>query len=82
MKGTKKMQVKNRVNAAKAKVATLVAIGTVAAMSQPAMAAAIDVADVVSDIKGQIAAVVLIGGAVLLVYAAVKAFKWVRGAMS
>lgn len=76
------MQVKNRVNAAAAKVATLVAIGTAAAMSQPAMAAAIDVSDVVSDIKGQIAAVVLIGGAVLLVYAAVKAFKWVRGAMS
>ena len=80
------MQVQNRLvsagRLAKAKVAALVAIGTAAAMSQPAMAAAIDVSDVVTDIKGQIAAVVLIGGAVLLVYAAVKAFKWVRSAMS
>ncbi len=66
----------------KAKLAVVAATGAALTVAQPAMAAAIDVADVVSDIKGQIAAVVLIGGAVLLVYAAVKAFKWVRGAMS
>lgn len=66
----------------KAKLAALAVTGAALTVAQPAMAAAIDVADVVSDIKGQIAAVVLIGGAVLLVYAAVKAFKWVRGAMS
>ena len=66
----------------KAKLAALAATGAALTVAQPAMAAAIDVADVVTDIKGQISAVVLIGGAVLLVYAAVKAFKWVRGAMS
>lgn len=67
---------------AKAKLAAMTATGAALAVTQPAMAAAIDVADVVTDIKSQIASVVLIGGAVLTVYAAVKAFKWVRAAMS
>jgi len=66
----------------KAKLAALAVTTGALTVAQPAMAEAIDVAAVVSDVKGQIAAVVLLGGAVLLVYAAVKAFKWVRGAMS
>lgn len=52
-------------------------LGTVAAN-----AAAIDVADVVTDIAAQATPVGLVGSAVLIIYAAVKAFKWVRGALS
>lgn len=44
-------------------------------------AAAVDVADVVTDIGAQAAPVVAIGGAVLLLLVAIKAFKWVRRAM-
>lgn len=66
----------------KAKLAALAVTAGALTVAQPAMAEAIDVAAVVTDVKGQIAAVVLLGGAVLLVYAAVKAFKWVRAAMS
>lgn len=47
-----------------------------------ANAAAIDVAPVVTDIGAQAAPIGLIGVAVLLIYAAVKAFKWVRSALS
>lgn len=59
----------------------LVAVGvlTVAGASQ---AAAIDVAAVVTDIAAQAAPVGLIGSAVLLIYLAVKAFKWVRSALA
>lgn len=73
---------KNACTTANAKVAAVVALATAGAMSQPAMAEAIDVSAVVTDVKAQIGAVVLLGGAVLLVFAAVKAFKWVRSAMS
>ncbi len=66
----------------KAKMVALAATGAALTVAQPAMAAAIDVADVVTDIKAQIASVVAIGGAVLLVFAAVRAFRWVRSAMS
>lgn len=52
-------------------------MGTVAAN-----AAAIDVTDVVTDIAAQATPVGLVGSAVLIIYAAVKAFKWVRGALS
>jgi DMSO/TMAO reductase YedYZ heme-binding membrane subunit len=45
-------------------------------------AAAVDVEDVVTDIGAQAAPVAAIGGAVLLLIVAVKAFKWVRRAMS
>lgn len=45
-------------------------------------AAAVDVTDVVADIAAQATPVAAIGGAVLMVYAAVKAFKWARAAMS
>jgi len=44
-------------------------------------AAAVDVDDVVTDIGAQVASVALIGGAVLLLLVAIKAFKWVRRAM-
>jgi len=44
-------------------------------------AAAVDVADVVTDIGAQVAPVTAIGGAVLLLIVAIKAFKWVRRAM-
>lgn len=47
-----------------------------------ANAAAVDVAAVVTDIGAQIAPITAIGGAVLTVYVAIKAFKWVRRALS
>lgn len=45
-------------------------------------AAPVDVAAVVTDIGAQAAPIGLIGAAVLLIFVAVKAFKWVRGALS
>lgn len=59
----------------------LVAAGVLAATAS-ANAAGIDVAGVVTDIGAQAAPIGLIGGAVLLIFVAVKAFKWVRGALS
>jgi hypothetical protein len=59
----------------------LVAAGVLAATAS-AQAAAIDVADVVTDIGAQAAPISLIGGAVLVVYVGIKAFRWVRGALS
>lgn len=47
-----------------------------------ANAAAIDVTTVVSDIAAQAAPVALIGAAVLLLVVGIKAFKWVRAALS
>jgi uncharacterized membrane protein len=52
------------------------------AFASSSYAAAIDVGPVVTDIGLQLVPIGLIGGAVLLVYLAVKAFKWVRAAMS
>ena len=52
------------------------------ALTASANAAAIDVSDIVSDISAQAVPVGLVGVAVLTIYAAVKAFKWVRAAMS
>ena len=60
--------------------ALVVAGGLMAA--QASHAAAIDVGDVVTDIAAQAAPVGLIGSAVLLIFLAVKAFKWVRAALS
>lgn len=51
----------------------------VAAVSS--QAAAIDVSGAVTDIGAQAAPVGLVGVACLLVYGAVKAFGWVRGAL-
>ena len=68
---------------AKSKTATVVAIGTAgAAAFQPAQAAAIDVTAVVTDISAQAASVAAIGGAVLILFVGIKAFKWVRMALS
>lgn len=47
-----------------------------------ASAAAISVTDVVTDIGAQAAPVGLIGSAVLLLIVGIKAFKWVRKALS
>jgi DMSO/TMAO reductase YedYZ heme-binding membrane subunit len=47
-----------------------------------AHAEAVDVAAVVTDIGAQAAPVAAIGAAVLLLLVAIKAFKWVRRAMS
>ena len=58
-------------------VAAVALTGTVAAN-----AAAIDVTALVTDIAAQSAPVGLVGSAVLAIYGAVKAFKWVRSAMS
>lgn len=45
-------------------------------------AAAVDVTAVVTDIGAQAAPVASIGAAVLLLFVGIKAFKWVRRAMS
>lgn len=64
---------------AASKVAAITAIGFAGASAQ---AAAVDVAAVVTDIGAQIAPITAIGGAVLTVFVAIKAFKWVRRALS
>lgn len=60
---------------------SLVAIAATAG-AVAANAAAVDVTAVVTDIGAQIAPITAIGGAVLTVYVAIKAFKWVRNALS
>lgn len=60
---------------------SLVACGSLIGAAA-ANAAAVDVAAVVTDIGAQIAPITAIGGAVLTVYVAIKAFKWVRRALS
>lgn len=47
-----------------------------------ANAAAIDVTSVTTDIAAQAAPVAAIGAAVLLLVVGIKAFKWVRAALS
>lgn len=54
----------------------------VLATTVSAQAAAIDVSDIVTDISAQAGPIALIGGAVLVVYVGIKAFRWVRGALS
>lgn len=58
-----------------------VAAGAVA-FAGPASAAAIDVSGLVTEIGAQAAPIALIGGAVLLIHLAVKAFKWVRSGVN
>lgn len=57
-------------------------VAGVLAVTASANAAAVDVADLVTSIGAQAVPVGLVGTAVLTIYAAVKAFKWVRSAMS
>lgn len=61
------------------KALALVVLSLAATASQ---AAAIDVTAVVTEIAAQAAPIGLIGSAVLLIFVAVKAFKWVRSALS
>ena len=65
---------------ANAKTGAAVALGVASASS--ANAAAVDVAAVVTDIGAQATPIGLIGAAVLLIYVGVKAFQWVRRALS
>lgn len=68
---------------AKSKVGAVVTIGAAAAAPfAPAHAAAVDVGAVVSDIAAQAAPIASIGAAVLLIFVGVKAFQWVRRALS
>lgn len=60
---------------------TLVATATGYILAAPAMAAAVDVTDVVTDIAAQAAPIAAIGAAVLILMVGIKAFKWVRRAM-
>lgn len=70
-------------NNLKAKIVVAVGVGA-AVMAGPALAAgdAVDVTATVATITGQLVPVGLIGVAVLGVMVAVKAFRWVRGALS
>ena len=54
----------------------------VLAATASANAAAIDVGDIVTDIAAQATPIGLIGAAVLLLVVGIKAFKWVRAALS
>ena len=65
---------------ANAKTGAAIAIGAASASS--AQAAAVDVTAVVADIGAQAAPIGLIGAAVLLIFVGVKAFQWVRRALS
>lgn len=55
-------------------------VGMVAAVAS--QAAAIDVTSTVTDIAAQAAPIALIGAAVLAIFVGLKAFKWVRRALS
>lgn len=57
-------------------------VATVSTFAVASQAAAIDVTGLVTDIGAQAAPIALIGGAVLLIHLAVKAFKWVRSSLS
>lgn len=63
------------------RLAQVAAAGALAIASQ-ANAAAVDVTAVVTDIGAQAAPVAAIGAAVLVLMVGIKAFKWVRKAMS
>lgn len=60
---------------------SLVALGTLGS-TVAANAAAIDVTAVTGDIAAQAAPVAAIGAAVLILFVGIKAFKWVRKALS
>ncbi len=60
----------------------LAVVSGLAASAAASHAEAIDVAAVVTDIGAQAAPIALIGAAVLILHVGVKAFKWVRSALS
>ena len=51
-------------------------------LASQAQAAAVDVSSVVTEIEAQAAPIAAIGAAVLILYVGIKAFKWVRRALS
>ena len=58
------------------------ALASAAALAGAANAAAIDVTAITTDIGAQAAPVAALGAAVLLLFVGIKAFKWVRKALS
>ena len=60
---------------------SLVAVGSLIGAAA-ANAAAVDVTAVTTDIAAQAAPIAAVGAAVLVLYVGVKAFKWVRMALS
>ncbi|MDE2429960.1 MAG: hypothetical protein KGM99_14635 [Burkholderiales bacterium] len=58
------------------------AAGGALVLASQAHAAAVDVSAVTADIAAQAAPIAAIGAAVLVLVVGVKAFKWVRAAMS
>jgi hypothetical protein len=60
---------------------SLVAVGSLIGAAA-ANAAAVDVTAVTTDIAAQSAPIAAVGSAVLVLYVGIKAFKWVRKALS
>jgi len=60
---------------------SLVALGALVGTAA-ANAAAVDVSAVTTDIAAQAAPIAAVGAAVLVLYVGIKAFKWVRRALS
>lgn len=71
----------NKLNIQTRRLGQAAAVGALVLASQ-AHAAPVDVAAVVTDIGAQAAPIASIGAAVLLIIVAVKAFQWVRKALS
>lgn len=57
-------------------------VATALTSAAAANAAAVDVTTVVTDIAAQAGPVGLVGAAVLILIVGVKAFKWIRSALS
>ena len=60
---------------------SLVAVGSLIGAAA-ANAAAVDVTAVTTDIAAQAAPIAAVGAAVLILFVGIKAFKWVRKALS
>jgi hypothetical protein len=58
------------------------AAGAALVVASGAQAAAVDVTAVTADLTAQLTPIAAVGAGVLLVVVAVKAFKWVRSALS
>lgn len=71
----------NQFNLQTRRLAQAATAGALVLASQ-AHAAAIDVSSVVSDVEAQASPIAMIGGAVLILFVGIKAFKWVRKALS
>lgn len=71
---------KKMVQKFKGKLPALAGVGAAAVAAAPSFAA-VDVADVVTEIQGAAAPIASIGAAVLIVMVGIKVYKWVRRAM-